>query len=260
MFIKKQKYGKIKFGDNMKKVLFLIPLLFLTTSCKKTTYSSDLEYELKADDTYRVSLKAGSKEKDITIPKKYKDKSVSEITGFRNNDYIENVKFFGNITKVDDGTFTYCKNLKSITVSDSKYYSSSNGNLYQNKALLIYASGNENKEVTVKENILSKAFTLAPNIEEITLNSKTIEDNSIYYLENIKAITITDKVETISSNFYGGKTLEKLYIKNVEIASKMDIKNTEKIYVLKGQTLSSKTLENYSLSSSDSIYDIYEVK
>ena len=87
-----------------------------------------------------------------------------------------------------------------------------------------------------------------------------VEENVEKDLENIKVITITDKVETISSNFYGGKTLEKLYIKNVEIASKMDIKNTEKIYVLKGQTLSSKTLENYSLSSSDSIYDIYEVK
>lgn len=260
MFIKKQKYDKIKFGDNMKKVLFLIPLLFLTTSCKKTTYSTDLDYELKSDDTYRVSLKLNSKEKDVTIPKKYKDKLVTEISGFRNNEYIESVKFFGNITKVADGTFTYCKNLKSITVSDSKYYSSSNGNLYQNKALLVYASGKEDSTITVKDNILSKAFTLAPNIEEITINSKTVDDYAIYYLENIKVITITDKVETISSDFYGGKTLEKLYIRNVEIANKMDIKNTEKIYVLKGQTLSSKTLENYSLASSDSIYDIYEVK
>lgn len=59
----------MKFGDMMKKVLFLIPLLFITTSCKKTKISKALDFELKLDGTYGVSLNASSKEKILLYQK-----------------------------------------------------------------------------------------------------------------------------------------------------------------------------------------------
>ena len=248
----------------MKKVLFLIPLLFITTSCKKTKISKALDFELKLDGTYGVSLNASSIEKNITIPKKYNDKDVTEISGFRNNDYIETVKFYGNITNIEEGTFTYCQNLRTITVEKSNIYSTINGSLYKNGELIVYASGNTDSSITIDKNIKSKAFTLAPNLKKINVKSNKVENNAFVYLENIEEITISESVTIVSNDFYSGKELDKLIIKSDRIANTLEVKNVKNLYVTENTELSSKTKELYKKVNVEKIdevvYDVYNLK
>lgn len=264
MFITKQKYDKIKFGGMMKKVLFLIPLLFITTSCKKNNNSKVLKYEMKLDNTYRVFLSETSKEKNITIPKKYNGVAITEISGFRNNDYIETVKFYDNITNIDEGTFTYCANLKSITVEKSEYYESKNGSLYKDNSLMIYASGKTDSEITINENIKSRAFTLAPNLKKINIVSSIVNSNAFVYLEHIEEIVILDSVLSVSNDFYSGNELNKLVIKSNKIASTLDVKNVKNLYVPEGEALSKSTSDIYTKVNVEKIdevvYDVYNLK
>ena len=248
----------------MKKVLFLIPLLFITTSCKKTKISKMLDFELKFDGTYRVSLNTSSKEKNITIPKQYNKKDVTEISGFRNNDYIETVKFYGNITSIEEGTFTYCQNLKSITVEKSDIYSTTNGSLYKTDELIIYASGNTTSSITIDKNIKSRAFTIAPNLKKINVKSSKVDSNAFVYLENIEEITLSESVTSVSNDFYSGKELDKLIIKSEKIANTLEVKNVKNLYVTENAELSSKTKELYKKVNVEKIdevvYDVYNLK
>ena len=247
----------------MKKILFLIPLLFITTSCKSKN-SNILVYELKADNTYRVSLSEDSEAKSITIPKTYNKKEVSEISGFRNNNYLEKVKFYGNITKVDEGAFSFCQKLKSISVSDNDYYSSTNGVLYQDDYLVCYPSGKTEKELIVDKNIKSKAFTFCPSLEKVVINSKIVEENAFYYLENLSEVIITDKVEAVYDNFFYGNEIDKLVIKNEDITGKININYARKIYDIKYVRLSNNTLTHYIKTDTSVIdgviYEVYDLK
>ena len=248
----------------MKKVLFLIPLLFLTTSCKSKSGSSVLEYEMKADNTYRVFLSEDSKEKSITIPKKYKDVAITEISGFRNNDYLEKVKFYGNISKVDDGSFTFCTNLKSITVEKSDFYSSSDGILYKDDYLICYPSGKKDKELILRKNIKSKAFTLAPYLERVIIHSKNVEENAFYYLENLSEIVISDGVESISDNFFYGNEVDRVIIKDKDITGKININYAKEIYAIEYVALSLETQKHYTKTNVDKldevVYEVYSLK
>ena len=248
----------------MKKVLFLIPLLFLTTSCGNNSNSNNLKYELKADNTYRVFLSETSEAKSITIPKTYNSKDVSEISGFRNNDYLEKVKFYGNIKKVEDGTFSFCQKLKSITVSNSDYYSSTDGVLYQDDYLICYPSGKTDKEYIISKSIKSKAFTLCPKLEKVTLHSKIVEENAFYYLENLATIVLVDGVEDVRDNFFYGNTIEKLIIKNKDITGKININYAKKVYAKEYVSLSNKTKTHYEKINvtkiDDEVYEVYGLK
>ena len=248
----------------MKKVLFLIPLLFLTTSCNKKKISKMLNFELKFDGTYRVSLNESSKEKSITIPKKYNKKDVTEISGFRNNDYIESVKFYENITNIEEGSFTYCQNLKTISVENSSIYSTINGSLYKNEELIIYSSGIKDSSITIDKNIKSRAFTIAPNLKKINVKSNNVSSNAFMYLENIEEITLSENVSSVSNDFYSGKELDKLIIKSEKIANSLDVKNVKNLYVVENIELSSKTKELYKKVNvekiDDVVYDVYNLK
>ena len=248
----------------MKKIIFLIPLLFITTSCKKNKNSSALDYEIKLDGTYRVSLSTSSKEKNITIPKKYNKKDVTEIGGFRNNDYIETVKFYENITSIEEGSFTYCQNLKTITVEKSDIYSTINGSLYKDKELIVYASGKTDSSITIDANIKSRAFTIAPNLNKINIKSSVVESNAFVYLENIEEITIYENVDSVSNDFYSGKELNKLIIKSEKVSKTIEVKNVKNLYVIENMELSSKTKELYTKVNvekiDDIVYDVYNLK
>ena len=264
MFIIKQKYGKIKFGGMMKKVLFLIPLFLITTSCKKSNSSKVLKYEMKLDNTYRVFLSEDSKAKSVTIPKKYNGVAVTEISGFRKNDFIETVKFYNTITNIEEGAFTYCTNLKSITVEKSEYYETKNGSLYKDNSLLVYASGKTDSEITVNENIKSRAFTIAPNLKKINIASSIVNSNSFVYLEHIEEIVIQESVINISNDFYSGMELNKLVIKSNKIANTLDVKNVKNLYVPEGETLTKNTSDLYTKVNIEKIdevvYDVYNLK
>ena len=223
-----------------------------------------LDFELKPDGTYRVSLNASSKEKNITIPKKHDKKDVTEISGFRNNEYLETVKFYGNISKIDDGTFSYCSNLKSITVENSKYYSSTNGMLHQGNTLLVYPSGKESSSITIEKNISPKAFAVTTNLKNVTIKSSIVNENAFYYSDSIKEITICGEVNSVNDKFFSGFELERLIINNERIASTLDVNNVTELYVTEYQVLSTNTQMKYKKVNVDKIgdvvYDVYKLK
>ncbi len=247
----------------LKKILFLIPLLFITTSCKSKS-SNVLDYELKSDNSYRVSLSETSKTKSITIPKTYNNKEVTEISGFRNNNYVEKVSFSKNITKVDEGTFSFCAKLKNITVTDNEYYSSKNGVLYQDDYILCYPSGKLDKELIIHENIKSKAFSLCPSLEKVTIHSKIVEENAFYYLENLSEVIITDNVEKVEDNFFYGNEIDKIIIKNKDITGSININYAKEIYAIEYVALSLETQKHYIKTNvekiDDVVYEVYSLK
>ena len=89
-----------------KAILLILPSLLFLTSCKKK--DKGIKYELNFNNTYTAILESSSTVKSVSIPKKHNGKKVTEISGFRNNAYIEEVTFTKNITKIEDGSFMFC--------------------------------------------------------------------------------------------------------------------------------------------------------
>ena len=241
----------------------MLPTLLFLVSCKKK--DDGLRYELNLNNAYTAILDSNATVKKVSVPKKHDGKKVTELSGFRNNSYIEEVTFTKNITKIEDGSFMFCEHLKKISVSDSDYFYTVDGSLYQGDNLLVYASGRTDDVVEIDKNIKSKAFTLAPNIKEIKINSKAVEDNAIYFLENITLIYLGENVETLSNSFQlGNYKLERLIINNTKVTENLDFDNVNKVYVLETATLSDAFLENYEYKNNDfyknTSYKVYEVK
>ena len=247
----------------IKKTIFLLPLIFIASSCGSKKNDS-LVYELKANDTYMVSLKEGSTEKKVSIPKKYNNKAITEISGFRNNSYIEVVSFQGNITNIESGTFSFCENLKEINVSNSKYYKSIGGNLYKDDELIVYASGRTTTTFEIDKNICSKAFTVAPNLRKVIINSNRVDNKAFFYVERLEEVYIGTKTITLDDNFIEGIKPEKLIVNNEKILKNSNIKGFDKVYVVKDAELSISFLENYNYVKDEMIdginYSKYEVK
>lgn len=246
-----------------KQILLLLPLSLILFSCKKK--EDVLRYELNLNNTYTAILDSDSTVKKVSIPKKHNGKDVTIISGFRNNSYIEEVTFTSNITKIEDGSFMFCENLKKISVSNSNYYKTIDGSLYKDDYLLIYASGKNNNTFKIDKNIKSNAFTLAPNIKELKIDSKIIEENAIYFLENIETIYLGENVENLNKDFQLGNTkLEKIVINNTTITETLEISNVNKVYVKEDANLSTTFLENYEYKNTGTYenvsYKIYEVK
>lgn len=246
-----------------KRILLIAPLLLVLVSCKKKEES--LRYELNLNNAYTAILDSDGTTKKVSIPKKHNGKIVDTISGFRNNSYIEEVTFTSNITKIEEGTFMYCENLKKISVSNSEYYKTIDGSLYQNDYLIIYASGKSSETVSIDSNIKQKAFTLAPNIKEIKINAKKVEENALYFLENLETIYLGENVEDLNNNFQLGNTkLEKIVINNKTITENLEISNASKVYVLEDANLSTTFLDNYEYKEKDYyngiVYKVYEVK
>ena len=252
----------------MKKALLMMPLLLLLVSCGNKN-SDCLRYELNLDNTYTAILDNYSTNKKVSVPKKHNGKDVTQISGFRNNSYIEEVSLSSNITKIEEGSFTFCENLKKIKTDNPYYYPLAlDKSMFmdgRSGCLMVYLSGNTDEKVTVYKNIKSKAFTIAPNIKELDICSIEVEENAIYFLENLETICIEETVKNLSKNFQQGNSkLEKLVINNTKITENLEINNVNKVYVLEDATLSTSFLENYEYKNNDTYnnvtYKVYEVK
>lgn len=80
-----------------------------------------LNFELKADDTYAVSIGQGIELSKIFIPSTYNGKRVTEIAdnGFSGASRLEKMILADSITKIGDQAFANCRNLQSINIPDS---------------------------------------------------------------------------------------------------------------------------------------------
>ena len=262
MFILKQKYGKIISGDVMKKMLLLIPLALLLVGCKKKK-DDPLTYEIRANNTYTAILEDGSTAKNVKIPKTHNNKTVTEISGFRNNAYIETVSFSANITTIDPGAFTFCENLKKISVSSNDKFKSIDGNLYDDKSLLIYASGKTDESFKTDYNISEKAFTIAPNLKKIKALGNKVGKNAFMFLENIEEIYIGENTE-VASGFILGIMPKKLIVNNRMMLNEITINEINEVYVIKNGIVSEEFLSYYTFKNEVTLdkqtYSLYEVK
>ena len=247
----------------MKRLLLAIPFTILLVGCgKKIEY---LKYELNIDGTYTAYLEDDSFAKKVTVPKTYKKQKVTQISGFRNNEFIEEVTFSSNITTIDEGTFTFCPKLKMINAVKNETFKTIDGSLYKGESLYRYASGRTEENVTITSNILSKAFTLAPNIKELSINSQDISDNAVYYLENLETIYLGENVKALPLSFQTGNLkLEKLIINNKNITNDITTNTIKTIYVLEDAILNDYFLANYEYKKDAAYnkvaYKVYEVK
>lgn len=112
-----------------------------------------------------------------------------EREAFRNCNVLEEITLSKNISSISAEAFKYCTKLKAINVpADNAKYSSIDGMLLSKdkKTLVLFPPGKANDTFTL----------LAPSIEKIG-------DYAFYYCENLKNVTIPNKVTEIGNRAFG---------------------------------------------------------
>ena len=108
---------------------------------------------------------------------------------FRNCNVLEEITLSKNISSLSPEAFKYCTKLKAINVPDENAkYSSIDGMLLSKdkKTLVLFPAGKANDTFTL----------LAPSITKIG-------DYAFYYCENLKNVTIPNKVTEIGNRAFG---------------------------------------------------------
>lgn len=141
-----------------------------------------------------------------------KSKPVSAVGKFTMNtdEYVEAIYIGKDVKYIDETSFFYCKELKSIEVDEAnEYYTSVDGVLYTKdmKKLLVYPIMKEDTAYTIPEGVerVGKcAFYKNETLTEITLPStlKEIGDMAFFKCEKISLVTLPDGLEKIGSDAF----------------------------------------------------------
>lgn len=223
----------------MRKLIILIPLLFILMSCGKTK-EDDFTYEM-VDNGYIISSYLGSN-KNVTLPKNHNDLPIlgikenafrdSKITSITFSDSIEYIEQFAfsnsNISKIklndklktiESYAFYGCQKLNNISIPKSvekigalafyntAYYKKQTGLVYIDDILIGYKNNEQGDDysLTVKEG----TRLIAESAFERPATSTT---------SGIISITLPDSLEIINDRaFYKCGTLKNLDLKNVKI-------------------------------------------
>ena len=117
-----------------------------------------------------------------------------------------------SVTTIDFLAFSGCSSLSSITVDDSsKYYSSSEGVLYnKTKSVLVcYPSGNKREQFDIPKSVTSissYAFWCSYNLTSIGIPESvtSIENEAFTYCRNLTSITIPGSITAIPFRAFEG--------------------------------------------------------
>lgn len=222
-------------------------------------YSYGLEYELVGDEYY-VSGVESLLGDSIYIPSIYNNKKVVGINenAFKNTKYkrlyisdgIKEINSFSNMNleyiripesvEVIDGAF----NLESLTKTNGCYYIGNENNQF----LLLYEGDINDSEFSINENtkIINKitgdsATLVIPN------NIEKLLDKSLYYIENLANLTLSDNLNYFGDYFidFDSNTLVKTEVKIDEYNSLYYIKsNTNNNFLLVSATQDLDLLNN----------------
>ncbi len=139
-------------------------------------------------------------------------KPVSAVGKFTMNtdEYVEVIHIGKDVEYIDETSFFYCKELKSIEVDEAnEHFTSVDGVLYTKdmKKLMVYPIKKVETSYTIPEGVerIGKcAFYKNEALTEITLPStlKEIGDMSFFKCENIGLVTLPDGLEKIGSDAF----------------------------------------------------------
>lgn len=141
-------------------------------------------------------------------------KPVSAVGKFTMNtdEYVEVIHIGKDVKYIDETSFFYCKELKSIEVDEAnEYYTSVDGVLYTKdmKKILVYPIMKDNAtgKYAIPEGVerIGKcAFYKNETLTEITLPStlKEIGDMAFFKCENIALVTLPDGLKKIGSDAF----------------------------------------------------------
>lgn len=167
-------------------LLLCSPLLFV--SCKD---DQGLEFKKLSDGTYGVKMRADDPIylEEITIPKKYKGKAVTEILeeGFKDAPRLKKINIPNSVTTIGESAFYSCDELESVNIPDS---------------------------VT---DIGNSVFARCSNLVSITLGTglKTIDSSAFAHCSKLTEITLPDGITTIDTDaFWSCNSLTQISIPN----------------------------------------------
>ena len=194
----------------------LLSMLLLCSSLLFVSCKDDqgLEFKKLSDGTYGVKMKADDPIylEEITIPKKYKGKAVTEILeeGFKDAPRLKKINIPNSVTTIGESAFYGCDELESVTIPDSV---TDIGNS-------VFARCSNLESVTLGtglKTIDSYAFRECSNLSNIVIpNGVTvIGDYAFAYCSKLAEITLPDSITTIDTHAFAVcKALTQISIPN----------------------------------------------
>ncbi|MBQ4603192.1 MAG: leucine-rich repeat domain-containing protein, partial [Clostridia bacterium] len=139
-------------------------------------------------------------------------KPVSAVGKFTINtdEYVEIIYIGKDVEYIDETSFFYCKELKSIEVDEAnEYYTSVDGVLYTKdmKKLMVYPIKKVETSYTIPEGVErigACAFYKNETLTEVNIPStlKEIGDMAFFKCEKISLVTLPDGLEKIGSDAF----------------------------------------------------------
>ncbi len=139
-------------------------------------------------------------------------KPVSAVGNFTMNtdEYVEVIHIGKDVRHIDETSFFYCKELKSIEVDEgNEHFTSVDGVLFSKdmKKLLVYPIMKEDTSYTIPEGVErvgSCAFYKNNTLTQISIPStlKEIGDMAFFKCEKIALVTLPDGLEKIGSDAF----------------------------------------------------------
>lgn len=157
---------------------------------------------------------------------------------------LNNLEIPSSVTQIGEGVFDYCPKLANISVnSGNKYYTSSNGVLYNKAMTILLVCPNMRGDSYIiprgVKRIENRAFSDCSNLKSITLNNE-LESIGQYAFENctgLKSLTLPTSLKTLEMNIISGcsKTLAEIHCKKDTPIDLDRDDNSEYLFFLYGE-------------------------
>ena len=183
-------------------------------------YQTDLESEYSVEGWVLFGFNGNNSTKEVHIDfvrdedgnNPDTSKPVSAVGKFTINtdEYVEIIYIGKDVEYIDETSFFYCKELKSIEVDEAnEYYTSVDGVLYTKdmKKLMVYPIKKVETSYTIPEGVErigACAFYKNETLTEVNIPStlKEIGDMAFFKCEKISLVTLPDGLEKIGSDAF----------------------------------------------------------
>lgn len=179
---------------------------------------------------------------------------------------LNSIDISSSVTDIDGSAFRLCKNLNEINVNDNnKYYSSSNGDLYNKDKTMLYsyAIGKNNRSFTVPESVTTighYAFDGCDNLCIVVIPDSVtnIQTYAFTACDNLFKIALSNKLTQIDVGmFWGCDKLTNIIIPNgvkkIRSYAFQNCKNLKTISIPNSVT----KIDSFAFNLCDNLTDVY---